>query len=160
MKSKAAKRKAAKAWRVKNRKRHKASIKAWRRLNPEKVKAEKRRWHARFYPKNREKLKAKSRKVYHKIKNTKKYIARQEENRFKRMYGITRAEVLAMFNKQRGRCAICGRKFKKLNVDHCHKTKKVRGLLCLRCNCGIGLFFDCVKNLSSAIKYLRRQRKI
>lgn len=147
MKSKAVRRKA-----------QRAATKAWRGRNPEKVKATHRRWYKRFYAKaeNRELRKAEARKEYHKIKNTKKYRERKEKSRFNRLYRITKAEVLAMFTKQRGRCAICKRKFKKLNIDHCHSSKKVRGLLCLKCNVGIGMFSDCAKNLGSAITYLRR----
>jgi len=43
-----------------------------------------------------------------------------------------------LFDKQKGRCAICGKEEKefkrRLNVDHNHKTGQVRGLLCYRCN--------------------------
>ena len=37
---------------------------------------------------------------------------------------------------QRGVCAICGAppKTRRLHIDHDHRTGKVRGLLCQRCN--------------------------
>lgn len=74
----------------------------------------------------------------------------------KRRYGITLEEYEAMFAKQDGKCAICngvcptGRN---LAVDHDHDTGKVRGLLCSRCNQGIGQLRN-VATLQSAINYL------
>lgn len=63
--------------------------------------------------------------------------------------------------KQNSRCAICGRRFEfagKPHLDHCHRTKKVRGLLCSACNKGLGLFRDDVAVLEAAIAYLRVDR--
>ena len=59
-----------------------------------------------------------------------------------------------MEKKQNGVCAICFGKTKKLHIDHCHKTKKVRGILCARCNLALGLFGDQIKYLENAISYL------
>ena len=39
-------------------------------------------------------------------------------------------------------------------MDHCHKTKKIRGLLCHTCNSGLGMFKDNIEYLKNAIKYL------
>lgn len=69
-----------------------------------------------------------------------------------------------LLKKQNNRCAVCGKlekqkyrgKILPLSVDHCHKTKKIRGLLCGRCNKGIGLFKDNSKILIKAAKYLCR----
>jgi len=59
---------------------------------------------------------------------------------------------------QNGLCAICGKtnedNKKNLAVDHDHKTGKIRGLLCNRCNIGIGYLEDNIKTLKSAAKYL------
>jgi hypothetical protein len=54
----------------------------------------------------------------------------------KRRYGITPEQYDALFIKQGGHCAICPSvpKTRRLHVDHDHTTKKVRGLLCYRCN--------------------------
>lgn len=76
-----------------------------------------------------------------------------------RKYGISVAERDAMSLAQNGRCKICdgepdGR-WKKLHVDHCHKTGKVRGLLCSKCNSGIGYFRDNPVTLTAAIAYLK-----
>lgn len=74
------------------------------------------------------------------------------------MYGITLTQYNILFNKQEGKCAICKKhqlEFElKLAVDHCHKTGKVRGLLCTACNQAIGKFEEKIENFNSAIKYL------
>lgn len=69
-----------------------------------------------------------------------------------------------MVRKQHNKCAICGNKETKklhgkvvsLAVDHCHKTGKVRGLLCQNCNHGIGMLKDDPKLLKNAIIYLSK----
>ena len=71
-------------------------------------------------------------------------------------YGITIDEYDAMFKAQRGKCAVCGEKYgRTLHVDHCHRTNKVRGLLCQKCNMAIGLLQDSAKLLARAISYLQ-----
>ena len=62
-----------------------------------------------------------------------------------------------MFEACQGKCEICGRlpTNHTLNVDHCHKTGKIRGLLCCSCNQGLGYFFDSPENLVAAAKYLQ-----
>lgn len=76
-------------------------------------------------------------------------------------YGITESDYLLMYENQQGVCAICfGKstlKSGRLAVDHCHKTGKIRGLLCRHCNSGLGLFRDNAENLDRAIKYLRKE---
>lgn len=60
-----------------------------------------------------------------------------------------------LLGNQNGRCAICGDyKGYKLRMDHCHKTGKLRKLLCDNCNWGLGNFKDDVSILQEAIKYL------
>jgi len=66
-----------------------------------------------------------------------------------------------MVEKQDGRCAICGRtaiqaslKRKRLAIDHCHKSGKIRGLLCISCNSGLGHFGDDLSLLLKAVAYL------
>ena len=83
---------------------------------------------------------------------------KQRENKFP---GISYSELL---KTQFGKCAICGvdesdyrkESGKKFAIDHDHKTLKVRGLLCCKCNRGIGYLQDSIKNLESAIKYLKQ----
>lgn len=76
-------------------------------------------------------------------------------------YGICLEEYEAMLVSQNGVCAICSCEppkhwKKRLNVDHCHTTGKVRGLLCDACNRGIGLLKDSATILNNAILYLAR----
>lgn len=64
----------------------------------------------------------------------------------------------AVLASQDGGCAICGAKPKtrRLNIDHCHATGQVRGLLCPRCNRGLGWFGDRIDRLHAAAVYLRQ----
>jgi hypothetical protein len=77
-------------------------------------------------------------------------------DRLKRKYGIALHEYDYRLKLQMGRCAICGREpgKRRLDVDHDHKTKKVRGLLCHRCNRGLPWFSDDPGVLRSAAHYL------
>ena len=83
----------------------------------------------------------------------------------KQSYGITEEDYAVILEQQRGVCAICGdgpnahwvrsQKNKVLAVDHDHKTGKIRGLLCAKCNAGLGAFLDNPKLLRKAVKYLK-----
>lgn len=84
---------------------------------------------------------------------------RHADNHAKWLYGIEHGTYADMLAKQNGRCAICGTDepgngVRRFHIDHCHSSKKVRGLLCDQCNRGLGIFRDSVKLLSSAIDYL------
>lgn len=73
-----------------------------------------------------------------------------------RFYKMTHEEFNALKEKQQNKCAICGVEPKqRLCVDHCHSTGRVRGLLCRKCNLGIGYLQDSVDFLSNAINYLK-----
>lgn len=81
-------------------------------------------------------------------------------------YGITHERYQEMFHLQNGCCAICkqpesarhnrSNRIQTLAVDHCHKTGKVRGLLCQDCNRGIARFYDDPARIEKAIKYLQK----
>lgn len=77
-------------------------------------------------------------------------------------YGISLKDYNDMLESQNHKCAICKqdetRFLKKLVVDHCHKTGKVRQLLCNMCNHGIGNFKDDIYLLAEAIKYLTKHK--
>ena len=79
----------------------------------------------------------------------------------KRRYGFAKSDYEAMLLEQQNQCKICGKlgnpskAREKLFVDHCHKTKKVRGLLCRGCNSAIGHMNDNVDWLYKAISYLK-----
>lgn len=76
-------------------------------------------------------------------------------------YGITAKDYHHMRLKQRNVCAICKKApkiGKKLVVDHCHTNGKVRGLLCAKCNSGIGFMEDNETSMWSAIIYLKTHK--
>jgi len=82
------------------------------------------------------------------------------KNRFpfllKHRYGITEQTYLEKWSSQGGGCAICGDvPARRLAVDHDHKTGQIRGLLCVRCNAGIGNFNENPDLMIKAISYIR-----
>jgi hypothetical protein len=79
----------------------------------------------------------------------------------KKAYGITIAERDAMLAAQEG-CAVCGvdkpGSKKGWHIDHCHDTKKVRGILCHHCNVAAGSAKDDPVRLRAIADYLERHR--
>lgn len=74
-------------------------------------------------------------------------------------YGIDDLDFLDMLYSQQNLCAICFTEIDtKAHVDHSHDTGKIRGLLCMRCNVGIGMFQDDPHTLKSAANYVERHR--
>jgi hypothetical protein len=82
-------------------------------------------------------------------------------------YGLTLEQYKLLLKNQNYKCAICEihvdiapavgvSKGGRLCVDHVHGTKKIRGLLCSRCNTGIGLFLENTTSLTKAIEYLNK----
>jgi hypothetical protein len=88
------------------------------------------------------------------------YKARKLEEAFarrmRRDYGISASEYLALFERQKGACALCEEvvSHRRLCVDHDHQTGRVRGLLCIQCNSALGTFGDTADGLKKAIEYL------
>ena len=75
----------------------------------------------------------------------------------KTLYGLNKEQYMAMLEAQNGTCAICQKVNSKgawLAVDHCHTTKKVRGLLCQKCNIALGQVNDNPAILAGMIAYL------
>lgn len=83
---------------------------------------------------------------------------RVAEYKRKTAYGLPLGGYQRLFETQRGMCAICGREGVKFDVDHCHSTNKIRGLLCRKCNLVLGLVNDDLVLLEKAITYLRSFR--
>lgn len=79
-------------------------------------------------------------------------------------YGLTQQQFDEMLEAQSRCCAICGRpdsgrpKDAYLHIDHCHDSRKVRGLLCDNCNVGLGRFKDDPNLLRLAAAYLDRYK--
>jgi hypothetical protein len=77
-------------------------------------------------------------------------------DKLKQTYGLSTADYNAMLRQQNGACAICRRtSAERLCVDHCHKTNRVRGLLCRKCNTGLGCYGDDPERIEAAIAYLQ-----
>jgi len=127
------------------------------------------------YFKNQDKEKAKRKAHYNGKKS--EYIERsynwreqnpekrqlsEKKRSLKKKYGLEWATYINMMEAQDGRCAICNtplsvhanEHFPSACVDHCHKTGKIRGLLCYSCNLVLGYARDDVAILESAKAYL------
>lgn len=83
----------------------------------------------------------------------------------KRDYGITSDDYLRMLAEQGGGCAICSWKplpgatgNGRLHIDHCHRTGKLRQLLCIQCNNGLGRFREDTAVMRKAIEYIEKHR--
>lgn len=132
-----------KNWLVTNRESNLIKQKAWYAANRDKQKVHSAAWQKA----NPEKFKQYMRKV-----------------KLKQRYGLSVEQFDEMVQQQRGQCVICGtsepgNRFNKPGrwyVDHCHATGKVRGLLCAKCNAGLGFFGDDPVRLLKAAEYIRR----
>ena len=88
----------------------------------------------------------------------------------KAKYGIEASDVEVMLEEQNHKCDICCKPIElSLNdqgsnydsracVDHDHETKKIRGILCVLCNMGLGKFKDDICSLERAIEYLNKHK--
>jgi hypothetical protein len=147
---------------------------SWKKLTPEQ-KAEKNEQRKEYYQKNKERVKIWRKKNYainreknleewhKKYYSNSKYRLRCSMNLCKEI-GISRKILLDWYINQHkiqnGCCAICGRNEKqfkrRLTIDHCHKTNKLRGLLCTNCNAAIGNIQDDAELCLKAYEYLRK----
>lgn len=137
-------------------------------LNKEKLKAAGLEYRHRADIKNKKTLYDKEYREQNKDKKLANRIKRKisgasrtdyRKSHFKNTYGITIEDYELMLQQQEGKCKICKTtEFTGvgncLHVDHCHITGKVRGLLCMKCNNGLGNFKDNIKTLHNAITYL------
>ena len=140
---------AGKVWYKANKERHNAASKAWHEANKKSVLAR----HKVHYDANKEREKARSRLWRKQNKN------HRRSQQLTKKYGITLEDYEWMLENQNHACKICGtidpsHTSGRMVVDHCHTTGNVRGLLCNRCNTGLGYFKDNPDFLASAIKYL------
>ena len=76
------------------------------------------------------------------------------EQHLRHKYGIDLVDYNRMLNEQDGKCKICKAEVKRLVVDHCHITKRVRGLLCNHCNVGIGMLKESENIMREALNYI------
>ena len=87
------------------------------------------------------------------------YEDKQNRNYLHR-YGVTAAQVRQWVESQGERCAVCNGRTARLNVDHDHKTGRVRGLLCYKCNSALGSMGDDPTRLRAAIRYLEKHAEV
>lgn len=129
-------------WYQKNKEKRLIKALEWRASNPEKVKAIQKRYRDSHPNKKR-------------------------DERLKRDFGITFDQYEKMRIGQDNKCAICKNpetrsvsksgKINDLAVDHCHKTGKIRGLLCGKCNTALGLLNEDINIINNCVDYLKKE---
>lgn len=94
-------------------------------------------------------------------KNPEKRKLIRRKCHLKSKFGLTIEKYEEILKSQNYRCYICNihqNKFsRRLAVDHCHKTKVIRGLLCINCNKALGLLNDNISLLYKCIEYLKKE---
>ena len=138
-------------WRKKNRESDRIYTRNYYAKNREKF-----RERDRIYKReNRDKIRITERKYY--WKNKEKVDARNRARFLRQYYNLPIEKYEEMYKAQNGACAICkdiNTSGRKLAVDHNHNTGVIRGLLCSRCNLGIGQFKDDEDLLKIASDYI------
>lgn len=106
------------------------------------------------YLEGKDKIIKRSRDWY---KNNKEKVS---YDRKKKLYGIDKEIENQLLENQNFACKICLKNLsdKLYHIDHCHKSNKVRGILCVKCNTGLGKFEDNIEYLQNAIKYLEKNK--
>lgn len=128
---------------------HRAYMGWWRNLNREDYNKKRLEW-------------SRGHKERRKLQARRSFLLKQ--------FGITIEDYEKLLQKHNHQCEICRNKFKKVKdkenrvrqdtcIDHCHKSGKIRGLLCLNCNSALGYFKEDVDILKGAIKYLRKYKE-
>ena len=133
--------------------------KNYRKVHKKKLNAQSRA----YYEKHKEEIKAYG-KVYKETHRKEMQVYRDTHKRekrnsdLKRLSDITLKDYEDMLKVQGSLCAICsyGIEGKNCHVDHNHRTGKVRGLLCSKCNTMLGYADDNILTLKNAIKYLKK----
>lgn len=97
---------------------------------------------------------------YHNNPQTKKAHRSASYRHRIKCYGITEDDYDRMLKEQGDKCKSCKEASERtLNIDHCHKTGKVRGLLCNNCNTALGHAKDDVERLKLLIRYLEENNE-
>lgn len=97
------------------------------------------------------------------------YKDKERNKHLKRQYGITLEQYNQMLEEQNGVCAMCFEpetvkshhtgEVRYLAVDHDHKTGKVRGLLCFRCNTMLEHFDKDIDKIKAVLAYIKEHQK-
>ena len=126
------------------RKKSRKKLNRWRKNNPEKVKAQDLR------------RKDKQQAYYEEHKDMWRTKQLQKD------YGISLEQYDKMLIEQNNKCAICKSEQcttgKSFSVDHNHITGKVRGLLCRRCNMGLGHFEGNMEAVTNMLTYMKKNK--
>lgn len=143
----------ARAWKQRNKEKVLHYMENWRKENADKIKEDSKN----YYDNHKE-------EIMEKVKNWgENNPDKKREYRLKSVFGISSIEYEERLEKQKGVCAICGLgesardkngKIRPLTIDHNHSTGEIRGLLCSRCNCGLGQFKDSPDILKTAMEYI------
>lgn len=136
---------------------HSAATRRWNEENREYRLAYVKEWNAKNFEKRRE-YNRKERE-----NRTPEKISRDRDYNFswklKRKYGLSLKEWKDLLSSQEGVCALCRKRENsnsyKLNVDHCHETGRVRGLLCSPCNRALGVLGDTPEKIEHVLGYVR-----
>jgi len=80
-------------------------------------------------------------------RNTPENKEKFRANALMKKYGLTPPQLEAMKAKNNGKCWVCDQEVKRLCVDHCHETGKVRGILCDPCNTTLGWLGDNIQKV-------------
>jgi Recombination endonuclease VII len=80
-------------------------------------------------------------------------------------YGLTQSDWDGLIRRQENKCALCrtdepGNRGERWHIDHDHVTGQVRGLLCHRCNMGLGCFRDDPEIIKAAARYVTKHRQL
>lgn len=129
--------------------------KLWKKANPERALENQRRGLKQWRANNRERHLANSRRR----DSSPARRQRQIRNYYIRTYNIDDKVYDSMIERSNGKCEICGKSEtanRRLAVDHIHGTTDVRGVLCGKCNMGIGKLGDTLEALKRAVAYLER----
>lgn len=91
------------------------------------------------------------------IESQAKRAEKKRWERVKKLYGLSELDVAQMLIRQNCQCVICSVEIKTgYHIDHCHSTKKVRGLLCQKCNQAIGLLQESETLFLKASQYIEK----
>lgn len=169
-------------WYVANREITIARSREYAKANPDRVRAAKRRYQESMTEDMRERKRARRRAHYaenrervleagrvryaanreRELERHRKYRAANQPNikavGLKYRFGITIEQWQTLLDAQGGKCKICGTSDPggklKWHTDHCHNSNTIRGILCHRCNVGVGHFKDNPELLRRAAEYL------
>lgn len=147
-----------KDWRNKNKERVAARQKKYRLEKAETLRAKKKA----YYEANKKNInirRSEQRKLNPEKFNNALSRAKSSEKARKRNSGFTAEIYQITLHIQKNRCAICQVSFEKMpphriHADHCHTTKRPRGILCGNCNQALGLMKDSIERLLAAANYL------